>query len=351
MSQARKNAMTIAQKMEAISAFEEKRLTVKELQSKYRCGKTQIYDLIKNKEQLKKNWLHSAMSDKCVRLNRSTDFDQVNTLVYQWLTTVRSKNLPVSGPMIQASAVKIAEALGLHEFKASNGWLDRFRQRHAVMYRQISGESNDVDPAIVNNWPSKLIEIIEGYSARDIANADETALFFRAIPNKTMALKGDRCVGGKQSKERLTILECAFADGHFEKPLVIGKSRKPRCFKSVKIDELPVTWRANKKAWMTAAIMEEWLLEFNKRMHKQKRNILLFLDNASSHPHLELSNITLAFFPPNTTSILQPMDQGVIRCIKVHYRKQLLRELLANMDTAPNVSALSSKVTLLLYFV
>jgi hypothetical protein len=40
-----------------------------------------------------------------------------------------------------------------------------------------------------------------------------------------------------------------------ESPLMIGKAAKPRCFKNLKINNLPVIWRNNKKARMTAAIM------------------------------------------------------------------------------------------------
>jgi hypothetical protein len=32
-----------------------------------------------------------------------------------------------------------------------------------------------------------------------------------------------------------------------EKPLVIGKATKPRCFNNLKINNLPVFWRNNKK--------------------------------------------------------------------------------------------------------
>jgi hypothetical protein len=59
------------------------------------------------------------------------------------------------------------------------------------------------------------------------------------------------------SKERLTVLLCGNMVGEMEKPLVSGKPAKPRCFKNMKINNLPVIWRNNKKAWMTAATMEE----------------------------------------------------------------------------------------------
>lgn len=125
-----------------------------------------------------------------------------------------------------------------------------------------------------------------------------------------MQIKGEKCAGGKHSKERLSVLLCAFADGKFEKPLVIGKAENPRCFKNIDRERF-VTWRNNKNAWMTAKIIEEWLLQLNGRMRAQKRKILLFMDNASSHPDMKLSNVKVQFFPPNTTSRLQPMDQQI----------------------------------------
>jgi hypothetical protein len=43
--------------------------------------------------------------------------------------------------------------------------------------------------------------------------------------------------------------------GEMEKPLVIGKAAKPRCFKNLDICNLPVILRNNKKAWITVATM------------------------------------------------------------------------------------------------
>jgi hypothetical protein len=77
----------------------------------------------------------------------------------------------------------------------------------------------------------------------------------------------------------------------------VGKWNNPksleilRCFRNININELPVVWKLNEKAWMTTALMEEQLKGFNERMRQQKRSIVLFLDNATCHPHLELSNI------------------------------------------------------------
>ena len=97
--------------------------------------------------------------------------------------------------------------------------------------------------------------------------------------------------------------------GEKKKILVIGKSQSPRCFKNVK--RLPVDYDSNKSAWMTSSIFASWLLKWDKDLRQRKRKILLLLDNCSAHnlENVELSNIEVQFMPPNTTSVLQPMDQ------------------------------------------
>ena len=75
--------------------------------------------------------------------------------------------------------------------------------------------------------------------------------------------------------------------------------------------------------------------------------MFFFLDNATCHPHIKLSNVRLAWFPPNTTSVSQPMDQGIIRNVRVHYCKLLMQSLLANMDCTSSGSELTRTVSVL----
>ncbi|XP_025405571.1 tigger transposable element-derived protein 6-like, partial [Sipha flava] len=166
-----------------------------------------------------------------------------------------------------------------------------------------------------------------------IFNCDETGLFFRALPDKTLCLKNEICRGGKKAKDRLTILLCVNMIGEFETPLIIKKSLKPRCFISINVSTLCVNWNANRKAWMNRDLMTDWLMCFNRKMEMENRKIILFLDNASIHPDtLNLKNIKLIFLPPNTTSIWQPLHQGIIQNFKVHYRQRLLRHILSKID-------------------
>ena len=50
---------------------------------------------------------------------------------------------------------------------------------------------------------------------------------------------------------------------------------------------------------------------------------------------------------PNTTSVLQPLDQGIIQVFKARYRKHLLKSVIAKIDSAETVSQLCKDVTVL----
>lgn len=164
------------------------------------------------------------------------------------------------------------------------------------------------------------------------------------MPNRTMATRSDQCKGGKLAKERLTVLLTVNATGEeVLEPLVIGKSKMPRCFNKV----LPhnVSWRNNKKSWMTSAIFSDYLTSLNTRLQQLNRNILLFLDNAPVHPSVVLSNIKLQFFPANTTAATQPLDAGIIRSFKCRYRRLLLYYLLNNDANTEDTSAILKAIT------
>ena len=137
---------------------------------------------------------------------------------------------------------------------------------------------------------------------------DETGLFFRETTNKTLFHSGEQCSSGKKVKVQMTVMLCANVLGEKEKALVIWKYKNPRCFKKMPHNQLPVHYYANKNAWMTSGLFEDCVKKLNRKMRYQKRKILLFMDNGSSHAHLNLKNIKLQFFPANTTSKLQPMD-------------------------------------------
>ena len=59
------------------------------------------------------------------------------------------------------------------------------------------------------------------------------------------------------------------------------------------------------------------------------QNSVLLLDNAPGHPpHLDdfHPDVKVVYLPPNTTSLIQPMGQGVIATFKRYYTRRVVAE-------------------------
>ena len=79
---------------------------------------------------------------------------------------------------------------------------------------------------------------------------------------------------------------------------------------------------------MDKALFENYIKTWNNELILQNRKVVYFLDNVCSHNIAQPSNIQLVYFPPNTTSLIQPLDQGIIHSFKTNYRKLLMVKVL-----------------------
>ena len=76
---------------------------------------------------------------------------------------------------------------------------------------------------------------------------------------------------------------------------------------------------------MDSTLFEEWVRELDVKFQKENQKIVLIIGSCPAHPTVaDLSNVKLIFLPPNTTSVSQPMDQGVIKCLRAFYRGRLV---------------------------
>lgn len=140
--------------------------------------------------------------------------------------------------------------------------------------------------------------------------------------------------GMKGNKKRLTYAFTTNADGSEKlRPFVIGKSACPRAFNKKRGDELGFYYRNNAKAWMTAMLYQEWLLDWDSKLRGQGRFVLLLQDNFSGHIKPNgLTNIQVENFTPNLTSHIQPNDAGIIRCFKAHYCSKFISRAINRYD-------------------
>ena len=136
------------------------------------------------------------------------------------------------------------------------------------------------------------------------------------------------------------------------KPVVIGKSKVPRCFRKLPNPSKPygMQYFHSKKAWVTTEIMIQALTTFDRKLDVENGKVLLFLDNTPSHPETlqgNLKKIKLVLLPKNTTSQLQFCDAGNIRNFKVKYQKQFLKHIISRIDSGKKRSEIIQAVDLL----
>lgn len=250
--------------------LEEKYKVVKAINSgKKQAEVAQLFDpplsqstvatIVRSEKEIISAYEGGLYKDKRKRMKQPS-YPDVEKALPEWFKNVRSINVPVNGPLLAEKARYFAEQLGYENFKASNGFLDRFKERQGITGQNVCSEEKSVDSSVVDTWAERLPDICRSYGPRDRFNVDETGLQWKATPTQTLHFKGQKCSGGKNSKEHVTLLILCHQDGKDKLPLlVIGKYAKPRCFRGSNMDLIPVTYKSQKKAWIDSVLFEEWL--------------------------------------------------------------------------------------------
>jgi hypothetical protein len=313
--------ITLARKKEILDFMEKNpRHSLRSLANHFSISLGAINKIIKNSALIKSELVIDVQKRKRILIKT----DKIDSLLYEWFQSKRQRNFTMSGENLKEMARKLGEKFNLENFNASNGWLGRFQERYNITSKSICEESGIVDTSIISRFKSQFVNKLKEYDNKNIFNCDETGLFYRQSQLKTLTMSSNDKACGKLSRERITVLFCCSMKGEKSRPVLIGNAKKPRCFK-------------NKKSCMTFQSFNAWLQDLNQKMKFESRKILLLLDNTPVHPiDVQYSNIEFFYFPPNVTSLIQPLDQGIIKNFKIFYKKEMQRKLLFEIDDDNN---------------
>ncbi len=131
-----------------------------------------------------------------------------------------------------------------------------------------------------------------GYDLKNVFNMYEIGFFFRALPDSTLSHVKQLCKGGKQGKDRITMVLTCSALGEKLPPWIISKSKNPRAFREQDMSKLKVKYTKSSKAWMMNPIFNQYLKELDEYFKRKRRKTVLFLDNAPVHIVDEATNFT-----------------------------------------------------------
>ena len=312
-----------------------------------------VWTVLKNREAIKKAGENAThLQSKLLTKHREPIMDKMERLLKMWIDDQNRQNMALSLNLICQKALSIIERLKVEmgvedfEFKASKGWFDKFRRRSALHNIKVTGEAASANKEAADKFKPELEKCIEekGYSKKQVINYDETGLYWKRMTSKTYIDKEEKSAKGfKASKDRLTLLLGGNAEGDLKlKPLLIYHSETPRALKGLLKQYLPVVWKSNPKAWLTTSIHQDYFTSYlspTLKEYASANNIanrfLLIVDNASSHPRAMedwADNIEVMFLPPNTTALIQLMDQTVIKTFKAYYQRRTMQQLIKGTD-------------------
>jgi hypothetical protein len=254
-------------------------------QSGHKLNQSQISRILSSKY----NYLDETTQKKVKDQQRasSSEWPDLEIALFEWQQRMEKKNAVITGDILKLQAKMLWEALPQYhdqdQPKWSNGWLDNFKKRFKIKEYVKCGEGSS---AQVNNPENitqmeKVCQLAAEYGEDNTLNMDETGLFWKLVPDRTLATKSGS--GGKKSKDRVTLALTCSASGEKLQPWLIGRSKNPRCFKKINKTLFRVHYRYNKTKWMTGLIMEEYLRWLDNKMRSEHRKVLLLLDNFSGH--------------------------------------------------------------------
>ena len=222
------------------------------------------------------------------------------------------------------------------DHKCSPTWCRRFMHDNHLVKKKLFGEAGAIDIENVDPIKERFKKITSKYDLENIYNIDECALYYKRLPDITLT-SDPNSRGLKVSKDRITlVLACNATGSHKLTPFVIGSSRQPEILEEDHNHHLMKYYRSTHNGWMQTTLFRDWLTDLNNEMVLKNKHILLLLDNAPVHTSAtdfyNWSNIQLAYFPPNMTCLLQPLDAGIIRTVKALYKKYAVKILLDEFD-------------------
>ena len=124
----KKAVLTVKEKYLALKELEEDGATKTFIAKKYGVLLYTLTFWVKNKSDILTKYESGQYGAKRQKLS-SRKYDNIDKAVYKWFINARERNVPISGLIIREKALDFAKQFNVPDFKASEGWLDRWKTR------------------------------------------------------------------------------------------------------------------------------------------------------------------------------------------------------------------------------
>ncbi|CAH2306934.1 tigger transposable element-derived 1-like [Pelobates cultripes] len=230
----RKKEMILLEDKKEIIRKHEGGMRLTDLAKEYGRSASTISTILKMKEKI--TGRNAAKRVTRVSKQRPPVLEEVEKLPLLWIEQKQRAGNSVTKAIICEKAKALHADLlkqqpgmsaNAESFKASRGWLERFKSRSGIHSVVRHREAASSDVAAAEEFATEFLEVIvsEGYLPQQVFNCDETGLFWKRMPKRNFITEEETSLSGhKPMKDRLT--PCSA-------PTPVGTLRSSPCLSTI----------------------------------------------------------------------------------------------------------------------
>ncbi|CAB3224717.1 unnamed protein product [Arctia plantaginis] len=178
MTTVKRKALSLQEKMKILKIFDENSQTKNQTQlaAELQLPTSTLRTILKNREEIIEKYSLGGVGRKKLKAGK---FVKLEKVLIEWFHRARASKLPINGRILCDKAREIADNLQITDFNASSGWIDRFKNRHGIVYRQRSGDS-ETAPELT--WMATLPATVDPSYEVDVVLEEAEPVVLESLP-------------------------------------------------------------------------------------------------------------------------------------------------------------------------
>lgn len=165
----RKNtAVTLKEKIEMLKFVDIGNISKSAICKKFGIANATLSAIIKNREKIKRIFELSKYNPNRKQI-RTTKYEDLDCALVTWCNQTSSQNIPISAHTFMEKVDELTMQMG-YEFSPNDDWMDRFKKRNGIGFKNECGESVSYDNISTEEILSD--DIVDGPVAMDLVDVN-----------------------------------------------------------------------------------------------------------------------------------------------------------------------------------